>query len=327
MSVNPIYQGTQNKYTHTPYLKQQNENISVFDQDTANNNTAAQDVNSLKAQLEAVQNEQGILGKAWNGIKNFFCMGLSSNDAKEAIEQYQKGKITFEEAQETIEAYDKKQENAVNIIANTATGIATAGIAVATGGFGALAAGALIGGATKAGLKTLDRATNSIEGDAIDVKQIAKDGLTGAIDGAVSTVTAGMIKAPVAGQAVSQAVKQGIIQGAKAGLVSGAATGAGDYAVEAAFEKDVDFTIEGFMTSTAQNAIAGGVMGGVMGGITGGIQQNNLNKKVKVTHNKNLDAAIDNQRQSKDYLDNFNKHNKDRAIDTPEAYAVKEAEL
>ena len=272
MSVNPIYGRVRSDYLSAyPASNYNNLQASVF-------LNTSQNACSLEAQLESVQNEQGILGKAWNGIKNFFHIGLSSDDVKETIEQYKSGEISYEEAQNTIENFDKKQEGAVNIIANTATGLATAGIAVATGGVGAIAAGAAIGGATKAGLKTLDRATNSVEGDALDIKQIAKDGLTGAVDVAFSTVTAGMIKAPVAGQTVSQAVKIGIIQGAKAGAIAGAVTGASDYTAEAVFEEDVNFTIDGLMASTAQNAIAGGVMGGIMGGVTGGFAQNKLNK-------------------------------------------------
>ena len=193
MSINPIYNSTQgsSQYTFATPLYYNNLPASIF------SNT--QNASALETQFETVQKEQGILGKAWDGIKNFFHIGLSSNDVKETIEQYKNGEISYEDVQSTIESFDKKQEGAVNIIANAATGLTTAGIAVATGGIGALAVGAAIGGATKAGLKTLDRATNNIEGDALDAKQIAKDGLTGAIDGAISTVTAGMIKAPVAG--------------------------------------------------------------------------------------------------------------------------------
>ena len=284
MSINPIYNSTQgsSQYTFATPLYYNNLPASIF------SNT--QNASALETQFETVQKEQGILGKAWDGIKNFFHIGLSSNDVKETIEQYKNGEISYEDVQSTIESFDKKQEGAVNIIANAATGLTTAGIAVATGGIGALAVGAAIGGATKAGLKTLDRATNNIEGDALDAKQIAKDGLTGAIDGAISTVTAGMIKAPVAGQTVSQAVKTGIIQGAKAGALSGAITGAGDYTAEAIFEEDVDFTIEGLMGSTAQNAVAGGVMGGIMGGITSGFAQNKLNNQTQTNQNIQADT-------------------------------------
>ena len=253
-------------------------NNSIFVSDETAVNTVSADAEALKQQFDAVQDEQGILGKLWNGFKNLTGLGLGSNDVEAKIEQFQNGEITYEEALKTIESYDEKQEGAVNIIANTATGIATAGIAVATGGAGALLMGAAIGGATKAGLKTLDRATNDIQGDALDVKEIIKDGVTGAVDGAVSAATAGMFKGAVAGQTVKEAVKQGAIQGAKAGAITGAATGATDYTVNTIADGE-EFTIEGLLGTTAQNAVTGAVFGGLLGGITGGIQQSKLNNK------------------------------------------------
>lgn len=253
-------------------------NNSIFVSDETTVNTVSADAEALKQQFDAVQDEQGILGKLWNGFKNLTGLGLGSNDVEAKIEQFQNGEITYEEALKTIESYDEKQEGAVNIIANTATGIATAGIAVATGGAGAFLMGAAIGGATKAGLKTLDRATNDIQGDALDVKEIIKDGVTGAVDGAVSAATAGMFKGAVAGQTVKEAVKQGAIQGAKAGAISGAATGATDYTVNTIADGE-EFTVEGLLGTTAQNAVTGAVFGGLLGGITGGIQQSKLNNK------------------------------------------------
>lgn len=253
-------------------------NNSIFVSDETAVNTVSADAEALKQQFDAVQDEQGILGKLWNGFKNLTGLGLGSNDVEAKIEQFQNGEITYEEALKTIESYDEKQEGAVNIIANTATGIATAGIAVATGGAGALLMGAAIGGATKAGLKTLDRATNDIQGDALDVKEIIKDGVTGAVDGAVSAATAGMFKGAVAGQTVKEAVKQGAIQGAKAGAITGAATGATDYTVNTIADGE-EFTVEGLLGTTAQNAVTGAVFGGLLGGITGGIQQSKLNNK------------------------------------------------
>ena len=126
-------------------------NNSIFVSDETTVNTVSADAEALKQQFDAVQDEQGILGKLWNGFKNLTGLGLGSNDVEAKIEQFQNGEITYEEALKTIESYDEKQEGAVNIIANTATGIATAGIAVATGGAGAFLMGAAIGGATKAG--------------------------------------------------------------------------------------------------------------------------------------------------------------------------------
>lgn len=300
-----------NNGTEVVASKAEMEDKSVFATNSIADDSSAQ---FLKDELKAVEDEQGIFGKAWNGVKNFFGFGLGSDKVEEKIEAYENGEISYEEALNTIQQFDSKQEGAVNLISNVATGIATAGLAVATGGVGAIVGGALIGGATKAGLKTVDRATNNVEGDALDGKQILKDGLIGAVDGTVSAMTAGMIKMPVAGQTVKQAVKQSVINGAKAGAISGATTGATEYSVEAAFEDDVEFNFSDMLKTSAQNAVAGGVFGGVLGGITGGIGQKGLNSKVKVSHNHNIGKTVDNGAQAFDYLDNFNINNPDDAI-------------
>lgn len=302
-----------------------NGEVSIFSQQETTN-PINQGINSLNESFSEVQDEQGLIGKLWNGFKNLTGLGLSSNDVQEKIEQYEQGEITYEEALDTIESFSDKQEGAVNLIANTITGVATAGITIATGGAGALLMGAAIGGATKAGVKTLDRATNNVEGDALDAKEILKDTVTGAVDGMVSAATAGIIKAPIAGQTVKQAVKQGAIQGATSGAITGGVTGAADYTVNTIAD-DEEFTFEGLLKTTAQNAITGAVFGGVLGGITGGVSQNALNKKVKITHSDSLGAAVDNKAQAENYIDNFNKNNEELAITDPDMVAAKTEKL
>ena len=276
------------------------------------------EIQVLEEEFETVCDKQGFLGKLWDGFKNFTGIGLSSDDVKEKIQQYEKGEIDYQEAVNCVESYREKQDNIVNIVTNAITGLATAGLAVTTGGVGAIIAGAIIGGLTKAGLKTIDRATNNIADDELDVKQIIKDGATGAVDGIVSAATAGFIKAPIAGQTVGNGIKLGVLQGAKAGVISGAATGAAEYTVEVATENDKDFSFDELLTVTTQNALTGAITGGIFGGITGGISQNNLNKKVVISHNENLGAQIDSTSQAMDYLENFNYNNPDVAIVEPE---------
>lgn len=302
-----------------------NGEVSIFSQQETTN-PINQGINSLNESFSEVQDEQGLIGKLWNGFKNLTGLGLSSNDVQEKIEQYEQGEITYEEALDTIESFSDKQEGAVNLIANTITGVATAGITIATGGAGALLMGAAIGGAAKAGVKTLDRATNNVEGDALDAKEIVKDTVTGAVDGMVSAATAGIIKGPIAGQTVKQAVKQGAIQGATSGAITGGVTGAADYTVNTIADNE-EFTFEGLLKTTAQNAITGAVFGGVLGGITGGVSQNALNKKVKITHSDSLGAAVDNKAQAENYIDNFNKNNEELAITDPDMVAAKTEKL
>src|SRR5699024_10597171 len=51
---------------------------------------------NLRAELEKTRDEQGLIGKAWDGIKNLFGFGAGSNKAEKAIEQYENGEISYE---------------------------------------------------------------------------------------------------------------------------------------------------------------------------------------------------------------------------------------
>ncbi len=237
---------------------------------------------NLEAQLANVEAEQGFIGSLWNGLKNLTNIGSSSEKCQKAIDDFKNGDISYDEASAIISEFQTKQQNSVNLVSNIATGVAVVavmGSAVLTGGLslGVVAAAAGVGAATKAGLKFADRATNKVEGDALDAKQITKDALSGAVDGAVSVATMGLGTAAVTGKTVAtQTIKQTIIQGAKqgaiGGAVSGAAMGASDYTIEAAFEEDVDFVVADFAKTTLISAAGGAVAGGVMGGVNSGIQ-------------------------------------------------------
>lgn len=239
--------------------------------------TEADGSDLLKQELDSVKKEQGFIGKAWDKFKNFTGLGLGSDDVEDKIKQYENGEISYDEALASIQSFDSKQDGMIDMAANVVSGLAVAGSAVLTGGT-SLLAGAAIGGAVKAGIKTADRATNDIEGDALNAKQIIKDGVTGAVDGAVTIATAGMVKAPVLGQSVGKAIATGAVQGAKAGVISGAASSAASYTVNAAVEEDVDFSMKELVKTTAQGAAVGGAFGGVLGGATGGVAQAKLNK-------------------------------------------------
>ena len=249
----------------------------------------------LKNKLEEVENKQGFIGKIWNGFKNLTGLGLSSKDAKKAIEDFKKGKISYEEAEATIQKFDSKQKGIVDIVANVAAGVTVAAVAVGTCGAG-LAAGAAVGGAVKAGLKTVDRATNDVKGDALDVKQIAKDGITGAVSGAVTVATAGFGAGAAAAKegakaGVKEMVKQGAIQGAKRGAITGAAAGAASYTTDAMFEKDVHFNVSDLMKNTLENTVAGAITGGTMGATSGATSGLRINELVRISDNAKLNDS------------------------------------
>lgn len=255
---------------------------------TREEDTEAQ-LESLNAQLQSVKDEQGIISSLWNGIKCLTNIGSSTEKCEKAIEQFKNGEISYEEASATIAEFQTKQASSVNIVANIATGfaaVAAVGTAIATGGLSLVAGAAIgagVGGATKAGLKFIDRATNKVKGDALDGKQIAKDALSGAVDGAVSVATLGLGSTAVTGKTVAeQTLKQTVIQGAKRGAldgaISGAVTGAADYTIEAAIEEDVEFDFGEMAKTAAVNAAGGALAGGVMGGVSSGIQYKNMDK-------------------------------------------------
>lgn len=317
LSTNFDVSNNVNLTTQTVQNSKTDDEQTIFEQD----NAEKQNLDDLKNQFEAAQDEQGFLGKLWNGFKNITGLGLSSNDVQCKLEQYENGEITYEEVASVIEEYKTKQDGAVDLIANTATGLAVAGVSVATGGAGALLIGLGVGAGAKAGLKTADRATNNVKGDALDSKEILKDGITGAVDGFTSALTAGMVSVPTAGATVMNTAKQGLVQGAKAGAITGAATGATQYTTDCAFDDDKEFALSGLLASTAQNTVTGGIFGGVTGGIGGAISQNNFNNTITISHNNGLQKEVDNAFQAKRYLDNFNDNNKDFAITSAQEYS------
>ena len=145
----------------------------------------------LEETLQNIEDKQGILGKAWNGIKEITTLGVSESDCESMLEKYNKGEVSFEKAIEYLEEYDSKQETLSGLLSNIVTGVGAIAIAGAGPvGWGmAFIKGAPIGAAIKAGIGVLDRATNDVEDDAIDGKQIVKDVVSGALTGAASAVS------------------------------------------------------------------------------------------------------------------------------------------
>ena len=268
-------QGAQNVQMAAPIQNTQNvapnNNIQAPVQDTYQPQTMNAQVQNLQNTLNNAKNEQGIIGKAWDGIKGLTGIGLSEKKCQKYINNVQNGTMSYDEAFSKISKYSGKQKSGVNLITGISTGAITAaalGFAPLTGGASILAA-AGIGAATKAGLKTVDRATNNIQNDAFNIKQIAKDGLSGALDGAVSSATIGIGKeAVLSATTAKEAMKQGAIAGAKGGAISGAAIGAGDYSIDCAFG-DQKFEADDLIVNTAYGAIAGAATGAVIGGIQG----------------------------------------------------------
>lgn len=238
----------------------------------------------LREAYAQVEDEQGWVGKAWNGIKNFFGHSNGSNAVEETLDKAEAGEISYEAAVEKLNTYASKQDSIVDTVANVASGLAVAvGVIAAPFSFGAsLALGAGVGAAVKVGIKATDAATNDVEGD-YTLKDGLKDGVTGAVGGVVTAATAGIgaagtVVAKEGGKVlVKETIKQGAIAGAKAGAIDGAVMGATNYTADAVFDGD-EFTLGGLVSNTTTGAIGGAVVGGTVGGLTSGFRAHGANK-------------------------------------------------
>ena len=245
-------------------------------------------VDALQNQLNEIVATNGVVGEGWDDFKKFSKLGLSSDDCNKAIEDYKSGKISFEQAEAKINEYKNKQESSVNLFSNIATGAVAilAGTAViATGGLAAIGVGAATGAIAKAGIKTVDRATNKVEGDALDGKQIAKDALSGAVTGGIGVATAGTAGNPfnngfaVGGKTLIEGGRTACVaKCAVTGLETGAISGASNNLIECAFEEDKEFNLKDFATETATGAVTGATVGAIMGGVNGTLRSHNILK-------------------------------------------------
>ncbi len=235
----------------------------------------------LEQKLEAIDDEQGILGNIWNGIKEFTTLGVSKSDCEGMLEKYKNGEISFEEAVNYLDEFDSKQETMSNLLSNIITGVGAIAVAGAGPvGWGlAFIKGAPIGAAIKAGIGILDRATNDVEGDAFDGKQITKDAISGVLTGAASAVSGsqcfiykGLEGASMlpASNLANQALK-GALCGVECGLMSGSAS----YMTDVAFgDKEFSF---GDLTNTAlTSAFVSGTVGGAVGATTLGLENSGI---------------------------------------------------
>ncbi len=256
-------------------------------------------VAQLKETFEQTKDEQGWVGKAWDGIKNFFGHSNGSNAVEDTIAKAESGEISYEEAAEALNKYSQKQDSMVETFANVASGLAVAaGVIAAPFSFGAsLALGAGLGAAVKVGIKASDAATNDVEGD-YTLKNAAKDTVTGGVGGLVTAATAGIGTAGVAiakesGKVlVKETIKQGAIAGAKAGAIDGAVMGATNYTADAVFDGQ-EFTFGGLVGNTATSAMGGALIGGTVGGVTAGFRAHGANKGAAAAANDAADAAGD----------------------------------
>lgn len=225
----------------------------------------------LEQKLQEVKDKQGFIGNAWNGIKEIINLGVSEEKCEKMLDKYNSGEISFDEAVEYLEKYDKKQKASTDLITNIAVGtasIALATTAVAGGPIGwglAIAKGAPIGSALKTGISFLDRASNKVEGDALDGKTIIKDVISGATTGATSAVSSG-----IGGAIKSAEFGKALAKGAQCGALCGGSSGAIGYLADVILEEDKEFDTVEFLGNTATSAFYSSLVGtGVGAGLYG----------------------------------------------------------
>ena len=80
---------------------------------------------SLRQDLEKTKKEQGIISKAWDGIKNFFGAKNSSSNVEKTIEKFENGEISEDEARQALDEYKNAQDTFTDKLSGI---ISTAGL-------------------------------------------------------------------------------------------------------------------------------------------------------------------------------------------------------
>lgn len=203
------------------------EIVDSFEYQTSDINANARE---LYDELEQTREDQGIIGKLWDGFKNLTGLGAGSNKAEDAIKQYENGEISLEEAKEKLNGYQQGQETCVDVVGDIVSGIVAVGafaLAVPTGGT-SLIAGLGLAAAAGAGSKIAVKAGDAIMGGReYSGKDLLYDAGTGAVNGLFAPVTNGVgacvtktVGKKLGLTVVKEGTKEAIEQGAKQGLKS-----------------------------------------------------------------------------------------------------------
>ncbi len=238
-----------------------------------------QNKSDLRKEFEEIKSQQGIIGKAWDGIKNIFGAKAGSNKVEEVIKKAERGEITQEEAKEAIEKYKEGQKTCVDVVADMASGILAVGafaLAVPTGG-ASLAVGLGIATAVGAGIKVGIKAGDAIAtGKEYKGKDLLYDTATGGINGLLAPVTNGLgntvtktigkkmglkIVQEGAEEVAEQAVKQGIKQTAKNMVLNQTLDVAGGTIGKRAIALSAGMAVDGALGGASDNMVRAALNG------------------------------------------------------------------
>lgn len=84
-------------------------------------------LSNIKDDLEKTKNEQGLIGRTWDGFKNLTGIGDGSDKVEKAIQRFNNGEITEDEAKKALEEYKDGQKTCVDVAADVASGVIAVG--------------------------------------------------------------------------------------------------------------------------------------------------------------------------------------------------------
>ena len=248
--------------------------------------------NPLQEEFNKVKQQQGLIGKAWDGVKNIFGAKSGSKSVEKIIKQVSNGKLTEEEGRAAIEKYKEGQKMCVDVVADLASGILSVGafaLTVATGGIaGGLIAATLVGTGLKVGIKAGDAKATGKE---YTGKDLLYDTATGAINGLLAPITNGIgncVTKTIAKKlgleivengvklGAKEIVKQGVKQSIKSGMISKGVDVTGGTIVKRGLAIGAGMAIDGALGGAADNAVRAGLEGqnvisGAAQGAVGGL--------------------------------------------------------
>ncbi len=256
---------------------------------------AIENKSDIRKEFEKIKDQQGLIGKAWDGFKNLFGMKSGSKHVEKIIKKAELGEITQEEAKEAIAKYQEGQKTSVDVVADLASGIlsiAAFALAVPTGG-ASLAIGLGLATAVGAGVKIGIKAGDAYAtGKEYKGKDLLYDTATGAINGLLAPVTNGLgntvtktigqklglkIVKEGAEEVAEQAVKQGIKQTAKNIVLNQTVDVAGGTVGKRALALGAGMAVDGALGGAADNMVRAGleneniIEAGIQGAVGGAI--------------------------------------------------------
>ena len=276
-----------------PYYKICNQPNDTF----LNSKTNSKSI--IRSEFEKIKNQQGLIGKVWDGFKNLVGMKSGSNQIEKIIKSAEKGEISEEEAQKSIEKYKEGQNLCVDVVADLASGILSVGAfslsvggALFTGG-ASLAAGLAIAAATGAGVKIGIKASDAKATEKeYGAKNLLYDTLTGGVNGLLAPVTNGLgncvtktigqklglkIVQEGAEEAAEQVIKHGIKESVKSAILNQSIDVVGDNMAKKAMALGMGMAVDGALGGSSDNMLRAALNGedvlkaGVQGAIGGAI--------------------------------------------------------